>query len=237
MPHRQLNRPHPVKATTRPKHQQTPLARCWQQAWGPGGFLHRRWEDVRQARVAGWHGQANWIKATLAAAAAAGLVLLLSEAGATLLHAGGHMLAPVLNHQALAGGWATVEYPVHRYLDLHAQDLPATPAVLRGLWRSSGLLCLLGGFLTRSSGLRLAWTAWGALTVGMVWAGTPDPGRPVAVGLAVMAWALASAFALRGLGAPPSAAPVFRHTVCQPQIILAPTRPSASELPRSHPDL
>ncbi|MFJ8676730.1 hypothetical protein [Streptomyces sp. NPDC093589] len=231
---RELNPPHPVEPTP-PKKSPTPLARHWKRAWAPGGFLHRRWDEILQARSAGWHGQANWIKTTLAAAGAAGLVLLLSQAG-DALHEGTRMLAPAVDHQALTEGWATIEQPVRHYLNLHVQNLPTSPAVLHGLWRTSGLLFLLGGFLTRSSGLRLGWATWGALTVGMVWAGTPDPGRPVAAGLAAVAWALASAFALRGLGARPSPTPVFHHTLCQPQVMLAPTQSRAPELPRSHPD-
>ncbi|MFD9151869.1 hypothetical protein ACFWDF_32420, partial [Streptomyces diastaticus] len=30
----------------------------WQDAWDDGGFLHNRWEDLRQAPALGWHSMA-----------------------------------------------------------------------------------------------------------------------------------------------------------------------------------
>ncbi|WP_327241486.1 hypothetical protein [Streptomyces sp. NBC_01320] len=47
--------------------------------------------------------------------------------------------------------------------------------------------------------MRAMWAGWGAATVWMVWTATPDTSRPVAAGLAVLAWTFLSAFAMRGL--------------------------------------
>jgi hypothetical protein len=46
----------------------------------------------------------------------------------------------------------------------------------------------------------------------MVWSGTPDPARPVAAGLAAIAWGIASIPALRGLVLRPQASHHFTIT-------------------------
>ncbi|MFK8851362.1 hypothetical protein ACEXOX_45255, partial [Streptomyces sp. Ac-502] len=71
---------------------------------------------------------------------------------------------------------ATIDQPVRHYLATHTQALPVTAATAYSTWQAVGAVSLLLGFL-RFTGARLTWTAWGAATVAMVWAGTPGPGR------------------------------------------------------------
>jgi hypothetical protein len=79
-----------------------------------------------------------------------------------------------------------------------------------------GLFGLVGGFF-HSTGARVTYTLWGAVSIGMVWSASPDGGRTVAAGIAVLAWTIASVFALRGL----CLRPVI-HTAFQPHIAIRP---------------
>ncbi|GAA2638611.1 hypothetical protein [Streptomyces axinellae] len=57
------------------------LRTAWKESWHKGGFLHRRWEEVFQARHAGWHEIATWIKA---AARFGGLSIILMVVDAAI---------------------------------------------------------------------------------------------------------------------------------------------------------
>ncbi|MEU1824144.1 hypothetical protein ABZ502_17160 [Streptomyces abikoensis] len=98
------------------------------------------------------------------------------------------------------GLFATIHRPVTAYLRDNAVGLPMTAQDLIDLWALVGI----GGFLVvavlRSRSARLVWLAWGLVTTAMVWAGTAQPGRPIATGVTVVAWACASLIALRGRG-------------------------------------
>jgi hypothetical protein len=97
---------------------------------------------------------------------------------------------------------ATVDDPVRRYLTTHTQALPITAATTYSIWKAIGFGSLLLGFF-HNGPARFTWTVVGAATVIMVWVETPGPGRPIATGVAFLAWAALSVLALRGLRLPP----------------------------------
>ncbi|MFI9772433.1 hypothetical protein ACIHJG_37120 [Streptomyces sp. NPDC052415] len=105
---------------------------------------------------------------------------------------------------AVDGMWATIDDPVRHYIATHTQGLPITAATTYGIWKALGFAAFLLGFFHNGSA-RLTWTVWGATTVVMVWIGTPEPGRQVAAGVALLGWAALSVLALRGLRLRPSA--------------------------------
>lgn len=63
----------------------------WTESWDDG-FLHRRWEDIRQAPRTGWHGAANWLKATDAVISLC-LVLMVIDTAADIVLAVADRLA------------------------------------------------------------------------------------------------------------------------------------------------
>ncbi|MFE5096657.1 hypothetical protein ACFRCI_41685 [Streptomyces sp. NPDC056638] len=179
----------------------------WDASWEQGGFLHERWEDVRHARFAGWHGMANWIKAATAIAVFSFVVLLFNGAVDVLLDAAHRILTAVPNVQVgdntSTGVWATIDNPVRSYIAAHSAGLPISASTVYTLWQVTGLFSLIAGFITRSNGIRLTWLAWGCAGIAMVWTTTADTSRTVATAIAVLAWTIASAFALRGLNLRP----------------------------------
>lgn len=101
------------------------------------------------------------------------------------------------------GVWAVVDQPIRSCIAQHFAGLAISASTVYSLWLATGVISLVFGFLTRSNGVRLTWTAWGAASAWMVWTATPEPSRTVALGIGVLAWTLASAFALRGLNLRP----------------------------------
>lgn len=96
------------------------------------------------------------------------------------------------------GLFETVRRPVTAYLHSSAVDLPMTQQALTDLWQLIGIVGFLALAVLQSRSARLVWLLWGLATAAMVWAGTAQPGRAVAAGVTVMAWACASLIALRG---------------------------------------
>jgi hypothetical protein len=95
--------------------------------------------------------------------------------------------------------WATIDEPVHRYLAEHSTGLPAGPRTLYTAWVLAGALILIRALRQGATvGVQLGAAVFGALSAGMVWEGTQGPGRPVAAGLAALAWAVCAALALTG---------------------------------------
>jgi hypothetical protein len=211
----------------------------WNNSWHHG-FLHDRWEDLRRAPELGWHGMGNWLKTTLALAGTSVLILLLNSAAAVVLDALQHLLTAAPHVQAGTGTshgvLAVIDQPVRSYLAAHSASLAISASTVYTLWQLVGLFGLVGGFL-RSSGARLTWTAWGAASIAMVYSAAPADGRTVATGVAVLAWTVASAFALRGLTLRPM---FFTHVhnaghQLKPCIHLpAPANPPAENAPLQH---
>jgi hypothetical protein len=196
-----------TKTPTKPTRPGRRIAAWWTTAWSDNGVLHRRWNEIRTAPDDGWHGMANWIKTVLAANAVAVVILLLDAAGDVLLHAGHRLLgASSTIHTGTGtdtGVWAVISHPAHTYITTHTTGLPITPTAVYTLWLTTGAASFTIGLLTRSNGVRLTWTVWGATTAAMVWSTTPTTGRPIATGITILAWATASTLALRGLNLRP----------------------------------
>ncbi|MFC8273830.1 hypothetical protein ACFUJR_15155 [Streptomyces sp. NPDC057271] len=212
------------RPATQPK-QQPRLAEArtwWNEAWDDGGVFHEMWDDVRRAPEAGWHGMANWIKAVAAIAVFSFVVLLFDGAVDVLLDAAHRILTAVPNVQVgdntSTGVWATIDNPIRSYIAAHSAGLPISASTVYTLWQVTGLFSLIAGFITRSNGVRLTWSAWGIAGIAMVWTTTPETSRTVATAIAVLAWTIASAFALRGLNLRPR---VFA-TVGAPQVTVQP---------------
>ncbi|MGW3269045.1 hypothetical protein [Streptomyces sp. NPDC001056] len=179
----------------------------WDASWEQGGFLHERWEDVRHARCAGWHGMATWIKAALSLATVCAFLILLDAAG-DIVSAALHRLSATRavieppGVDTTSGLWGVIDHPIRSYIGQHSAGLPVPDTAVYAFWQLAGLAGLIGGF-AGSTGARILWTGWGFSGVAMVWSATPDGSRTVAAGIAALMWALASIVALRGLSLRP----------------------------------
>ncbi|MFJ3728531.1 hypothetical protein ACIPYQ_39015 [Streptomyces sp. NPDC090045] len=202
----------------------------WDASWEQGGFLYERWEEVFQARHADWHEMATWIKAVLSLAGVCAVIILLDTAS-DIVSAVAHRIATATPDTQLASEtsnsfWAVIDTPIRSYIAQHTSHLAVSGSAVYAFWQAVGLFGLVGGFF-HSSGARITYTLWGAASIGMVWSASPADGRAVATGIAVLAWTIASVFALRGL----SLRPVI-HTVFQPRIDI---RPEVHIPPQSAP--
>ncbi|MFC8247573.1 hypothetical protein [Streptomyces chartreusis] len=196
------------------------LREAWNASWEKNGFLYQRWEELLQARRLGWHEMAHWIKAAIGLAGVCAFIVLLDAAG-DIVTAAAHRIATATPDTQLASQtsnsfWAVIDTPVRAYLAQHTSGLAVSGSTAYAFWQAVGLVGLIGGFF-HSSGARITWTVWGAATVAAVWSASPAAGRTVATAIAVLAWTIASAFALRGL----SLRPVI-HTAFQPHIDIRP---------------
>ncbi|MGP4003988.1 hypothetical protein [Streptomyces sp. 8N706] len=206
------------------------LRTAWRESWEEGGFLYQRWEEVLQARHAGWHEIANWIKAAGLLAGVC-LIVIMVDAASDITSAAlkGLSAVPASDAGAGHGLWGTVDHPVRVFLAQQAAHLPLAPAALYAFWQLTGLLGLIGGFFG-NAGARIAWTLFGCGSLAMVWSASPAGGRAAATGLAALMWALASIFALRGLtlrpvvhNHPPQFQPQFNPALHIHATIPAPT--------------
>ncbi|MFI1621807.1 hypothetical protein ACH4VT_33340 [Streptomyces lydicus] len=217
----------------------------WDASWEQGGFLHGRWEELRQVPQAGWHGMANWIKALLILTAVRAVIILLDTAGdifdAALGRLADMVSATQVGTSASGEFWGVVDNPVRTYIAQHTAGLPVSGAAVYTFWQLAGVFGLIGGFVG-AIGARLTWTVWGAATVAVVWTTTPADGRTVATAIAVLAWTIASTLALRGLSLRqvinnfPS--PALPAPASQPQIEIRPEIhiPAPAPAPDDAPD-
>ncbi|MFG3133513.1 hypothetical protein ACGFZU_38190 [Streptomyces tendae] len=190
--------PPDAKHWRRPKRSPRLLA-AWRKSWKPGGFFYQRWEEISQARHAGWHEIAVWIK-TAGLLAGLSLIVMMVDAAGDIASATLKGLSDVQATDAGDGSglWGTVDHPIRAFLADQAAHLAVAPAALYAFWQLAGLLGLIGGFFG-NAGARITWTLWGLASLAMIWSAAPAGGRAAATGLAALMWALASAFALRGL--------------------------------------
>lgn len=179
------------------------LRTWWQEAWEEDGVLHAMWEDVLSAPEDGFRYMAPWLRAVLMVAGVSFVLLMAKAAGEVVLQGLHTLLTAVPKVQVgvdtSSGVFAVVDQPVRTYIAQHAVGLPVEASTVYTLWLLTGIVGLVLGYLSRNNGVRAMWSAWGAASVFMVWTATPDTSRPVAVGLAVLAWTFLSAFAMRGL--------------------------------------
>ncbi|MFB7552604.1 hypothetical protein [Streptomyces sp. NPDC056154] len=168
------------------------------------GWFADRADEIDTAFTLGWRRAALWIKATAIIGGLLAAVLLLRWIGTTALSWVHALPWPTQNITDDTGLLATIDQPVRHYLDTHTATLPVTAATAYATWQAAGAVSFVLGFF-HSSGARIGWTVWGTATTAMVWIATPAPGREVAAGIAVLAWAALSLFALRGLSLTPAA--------------------------------
>ncbi|PWJ02176.1 hypothetical protein DKG34_40140 [Streptomyces sp. NWU49] len=177
----------------------TRLRTAWRESWEEGGFLYQRWEEIFQARHAGWHELASWIKTAALFGGLSLIVMMLDAAGdITSTALKGLSAVPDTGSGDRSGLWGTVDHPIRVFLADQAAHLSVAPGALYAFWQLTGLLSLVGGFLG-NSGARITWTLFGCSGLAMVWSASPAGGRAAATGLAAFMWALASTVALRGL--------------------------------------
>ncbi|MEG9551392.1 hypothetical protein V5N34_25315 [Streptomyces baarnensis] len=218
------------------------LRTAWAASWEQGGFLHGRWEELRQVPQAGWHGMANWIKAALILTGVCAIIILLDTAGdifdATLSRMADTVPATRAGTTAASELWSVVDAPVRSYIAQHTASLAVSASAVYTFWQIVGWFGLIGGFIG-STGARITWTCWGAGSVLAVWSAAPAHGRTVATAIAVLAWTIASTFALRGL----SVRPVVNNFLppapaSQPQIEIRPEIhiPAPAPAPDDTPD-
>ncbi|OII64345.1 hypothetical protein BJP40_02185 [Streptomyces sp. CC53] len=214
------------------------LREAWNASWKQGGFLYERWEELFQARQLGWHEMANWIKAVLSLTGVCAVVILLDTAS-DIVNAVLHRLAATRTVteapgiDTTSGLWGVIDNPIRSYIGQHSTGLPVPSSAVYAFWQFAGLIGLVGGFIG-SAGARILWTGWGLATVAVVWSATPDGNRTLAVGIAALAWALASIFALRGL----SLRPVINNFApAAPQVNVYPAFHFPSQPAPGHDDL
>ncbi|MFJ6000347.1 hypothetical protein [Streptomyces sp. NPDC092370] len=175
----------------------------WNRAWDVDGVLYEMWDDVLSAPDDGLRHMAPWLRAVLMVAGVSFVVLMAQAAGEVVLQALHQILTAVPKVQVGVdtsnGVAAVVDQPVRTYIAQHSAGLPVAASTVYTLWLLTGITGLVLGYLTRNNGVRGMWAGHGAATVFMVWTATPATSRPVAAGLAVLAWTLLSAFAMRGL--------------------------------------
>lgn len=181
----------------------TALRTWWQEAWEEDGVLHAMWQDILNAPQDGPRHMAPWLRALLAVAGVSFIVVMATAAGEIVLQALHQLLTAVPKVQvgvdASSGVAAVIDQPVRTYIAQHSAGLPVAASTVYTLWLLTGIVGLVLGYLSRNNAVRAMWAGHGAATVWMVWTATPDASRPVAAGLAVLAWTLLSAFAMRGL--------------------------------------
>ncbi|CAL9671462.1 hypothetical protein [Streptomyces sp. enrichment culture] len=179
------------------------LRTWWQGAWEEDGVLHAMWEDVLSAPKDGFRYMAPWLRAVLMVAGVSFVVLMAKAAGEVVLEGLHQLLTAVPKVQVgvdtSSGVFAIVDQPVRTYIAQHSAGLPVAASTVYTLWLLTGITGLVLGYLSRNNGVRAMWAGWGAASVFMVWTATPATSRPIAVGLAVLAWTVLSAFAMRGL--------------------------------------
>ncbi|MFM9812803.1 hypothetical protein ACKI16_30350 [Streptomyces scabiei] len=181
----------------------------WKQFSGEHGWLGRRLHDIRMAPTYGWRLMAGWIKTVIITAVALAGFFSLYGIGATAIDIARALPWSTPTDDDHTGLLATIDQPVRSYLATHTRALPITATTAYSTWQAIGVVAFLLGYL-RNTPARLTWTAWGAATVAMVWYSSPEPGRQVAAGIAVLAWSALSVLALRGIS---FARPVFVDVV------------------------
>lgn len=235
--HQALNHPAAAGPTGKKDTWRDALRTRWDNAWSiPGGVLYQRWEELRRAPELGWHLMANWIKALLAVIVLSISVLLLDGALNVLADLVHQLLTAAPKVQVgtdtSTGVWAVVDQPVRTYIAQHSAGLAVSASTVYTLWQLAGLIGLIGGFL-RSTAARLLWTIWGAASAAMIWTTAPEHGRTLATGIAVLAWLLGSAFALRGLTLRPALviSPRIRNVISPDIHVSVPAAPLADDTP------
>ncbi|MEV5784543.1 hypothetical protein AB0L42_26570 [Streptomyces sp. NPDC052287] len=175
----------------------------WSSAWDTGGILHQFWDDIRCARIDGWHGMADWLKTLIGLTGLSIAVISIRIAGLIVIDVLHRLLtlAPKvqIGTDTTSGVWAVVDHPVRSYVAQHSAGLAISGSTVYTLWLLTGITGLIGGWLSRNDALRLLWAAHGTVTAYMVWESSPPACRTTATALAVLTWSLLSLLALRSV--------------------------------------
>ncbi|MGH8881364.1 MAG: hypothetical protein ACRD0P_29115, partial [Stackebrandtia sp.] len=96
----------------------------------------------------------------------------------------------------------TITDPVHHYIHTHAEHLPIPAGTLWWSWVAvSGGLFALATF--GSKGARIGWTALGAVTVALVWAGAVPDAQLLSAAVTAAVWAVLSLIAFNAVAVEP----------------------------------
>lgn len=191
----------PRPATNRPRTAR--IRARWNSAWRTGGILHQLWDDIRCARIDGWHGMADWLKTLIALTGLSIVVLSTRFAGLIVIDVLHRLLtlAPKIQigTDTTSGVWAVADHPVRTYIAQHSAGLAISGSTVYTLWLLTGITGLIGGWLSQRNALRLLWAAHGTVTAYMVWEASPPACKTIATALTVLTWSLLSLLALRGV--------------------------------------
>lgn len=110
----------------------------------------------------------------------------------------------------------TITDPVHSYIHTHADQLPIAAGTLWWSWIaiSGGMFALAA---LGSHGARIGWTAIGAVTTALVWAGAEPDTRMLTAAITAAVWAVLSLIAFNGIAVDPDTqVVVFRRDPATP---------------------
>ncbi|MFE3651989.1 hypothetical protein ACFXO2_30015 [Streptomyces sp. NPDC059152] len=132
------DKPHPPATDTDRPRPFAAVRTWWQNAWAEHGVLYQRWEELRQAPRDGWHGMAHWIKAVLALAGIAALLVLLNAAARVITGAVHQLFTAVprvhIGTETSTGIWAVIDQPIRTVtaglVDIDV-DVTAEPKLVR----------------------------------------------------------------------------------------------------------
>jgi hypothetical protein len=126
---------------------------------------------------------------------AVSLIIALLDSLVSLLGDGLHAGRWSAHHGGLL---AVISDPIQHYLTVHAAGLPANAPTLWGGWLAAGAVLLVLSVFG-SWGARIGWILFGAASAAMVYGGATTAGRDLSVAVTVIAWALLSVVAFRGM--------------------------------------
>ncbi|WP_327071905.1 hypothetical protein [Kitasatospora sp. NBC_01302] len=158
------------------------------------------WNTAHTNRLRAAYDERDWrAAAVLALFSLTILTVLVLSLGPYVLHSLRWIIQPEHSTIPASRLWNTVNQPIHAYLAQHSTGLAAGPRTLYTAWGLAGALILIRALRRGATvGVQLGALVFGALTVAMVWSGTNTQARPVAAGLAALAWAVLAALALTG---------------------------------------
>lgn len=157
-----------------------------------------RLHEIDTGFTHGWTMMAGWLQVASVVGIALLALLIVYTIGTAVLDAGRALPWPLRVDHDPTGLLATIDQPVHNYLDAHTAGLPITATAAYGTWQAVGAASLVLGYF-RSSVARLTWVLWVGSTIAMVWSATPEPSRTVATAITAAAGAGLSLLALHGL--------------------------------------
>ncbi|MFE9427793.1 hypothetical protein ACFYNO_33085 [Kitasatospora sp. NPDC006697] len=184
------------------------------------------WNTPHPNRLRAAYDELDWrAAAVLALFSLTILTVLVLSLGPYVLHALRWIIQPEHSTIPAQRLWSTINTPIHRYLAQHSTGLAAGPRTLYTAWAVAGVFILIRALRQGATvGVQLGALVFGTLTVAMVWSGTDTQARPVAAGLAALAWAALAALALTGSW-------ITTHLTVVNQPAPAPAQPAPAPIP------